>query len=144
MSLLLPWEGYWLCSFLLVQFLVLQGTSCTCCLLSMGLYQTGQWRMFVNPPWGGLVRAALLGQSENAPQVFEKVPPRLLCVYTVTAGCKIIPLRCFHKHHPGGGCFFTFFRLWDYVNPRSCGLQSFSVGEFLGKNLFLLNILHSV
>lgn len=43
--------------------------------------------------------------------------PQDSCVYTVSAGCRIIPLRCFHKHQR----FFTFFELWDYANPRSCG-----------------------
>lgn len=37
MNLLLPWECYRFYS-----FLVLQGTSCTCCLLNVGLYQTEQ------------------------------------------------------------------------------------------------------
>lgn len=74
--------------------------------------------MFLLTPQNVLVWAVLLGQSENAPEAIEKASEDWW-VYTGSAGYGIAPWRYFHNS--GAVCLVTFFKLWGYVNPRSCG-----------------------
>lgn len=48
-----------------------------------------------------------------------------------SAGCKIIPLRGFHRYHPDCVRFFTFFSL---------GLHRFKKLTFMGAELLGINL----